>query len=378
MNIVKVIWSKDEFHSKHMTPIKNIVNIYRKYKNINDPIYFLVLEGMSFYEDLKDELINLNAHIVDVSQLKKEYETSLSNIRNNLQDFLFNNLIRWLVMCRFFSNSNFLHLDCDLILNVDPKLIESKNQSIYMDSTCFVYLENSLTFGEMYFEQINYLNKNSNDFIDLMKNICKEEQHKWDQTKVKSIKDVHEELLFYWTLKAFSVNWVDKSKNILYIPFMQWLRSGRGLVEPLLEKGNQYDFIFRKHHINNIPLAYMHYQANFRIILSTYLAQREMGIPNKYKYCPTLFNFYSDINNLLFYNHKSEEEKFDRETCMNMFLSNIIAQVCENGITIRTKPHLRNGGVLIGSLDFLLNFEKIGLSEILNKDFWFCKNFFDN
>jgi hypothetical protein len=255
-----------------------------------------------------------------------------------------------------------------------------------MNSTCFVSIRDTAEFYDMYTEMMNYMNSDANAFIASMKENCIENPEAWNQHLVNDITDIHEELLFYWTTKSFKLSWKDNREKYLYIPFMQWLTSDASFSSLFNSSGNIYEYVMHKHYINSVPLAYMHYQANMRLILAAYTMQQIMMIPDKYKYCPEICNFYGSIDDLISGNTKKildmakyRKDCYKNNSIIDLWILNMVCQFMSNGVKYYAKPHCGQCEFTNpGTLDSILEFEKTGLEAILNKTFWFAKDVFSN
>lgn len=393
MKIISCVWSSNKNHVDGFAPLTKLVSIYRDQKNISDPIYFLVLNGWEFFESLEPELNEKNSYLINVSSIANEYKEKYSSLCSILyekhgggSEFLVNNLLRWLVMSRFADGQDFLHTDCDLVLNTDTSTIESYNKSIYMHSTCFVYIKDSGNLHNMYAETLDKLLKDNTSFIEQMQKICEDESWRWGQGFVKNIDDVHEEILFYWMIKYLGLDWSDYRNNLLYIPFMQNLIPEYNLFPEILKPSdNIYNYLNGKHTINNVPMAYMHYQQNMRMMLGLYLMQDLIGIPDHHKYSPEMVHFFTALDQLKNKNYQYLEtqyncrkNKFKNNNVVDILLLSILEYCTKNQIKIAKHPSLwhSDSGILPCNLKTVLDFEYTGWGSILNRDFWFAENMF--
>lgn len=391
MKIFSTVWSSNKSHVDGFAPLSKIVSIYREQKQIHDPIYFLILDGWQFFQHLQKELMEKNCFLIDATVIKDEYQHKYEALFHILRkkhgggaEFLMNNILRWFVMNHFADNSDFLHTDCDLILNANTVDVQY-SESIYMGSTCFVYIKNSKNLQDIYSETINQLIHNKS-FIQNMQNLCSDELWKWGQGHVKNISEVHEEILFYWMLRLFNLDWSDPRDDMIYVPFMQNLIPEYNICPQILTpSNNKYTFINKRHYINNKPFAYMHYQQNMRMLLGLYTIQQLMGIPDKYKYAPEMIHFYTAINQINSNDTRYLETEFNfrknnqkNNNTIDILLLSLVEYITKNQIKISSHPSMWNqGGIQPANLTSVLDFEYTGWGSILNKDFWFAENMFE-
>lgn len=388
MLFCSVLWIDTEVQAKYMAPLLEIVKLYREVKKINHPWYVLVLYGADYLQSDMEELASFGCYVINVNSLYEEIKQDLSTLYSSVPNsFIFNNLIRWIICYRYFDMQSFLHSDIDLILNDEPENIITAGRSLYMGSTCMVYLDNPKYFASIYDDAISHMNIDGDGFLSMVKNSVPSPTA-WD-ISISSF--INEEQLFYYLINKYNLSYYDTSNRHIFIPFipeMYDFNSGNILhgktvtmMAPLKGIHNKYEFNHsnKKHYINNIPMAYMHYQYLLRSILFYYNLQKELHIPQHLMYCPDLTVYrIEDIEkrSLLDYRKDSYKDNFINDL--------VLRELIGFFDTVRSCPgmpgddgtqYCTNIKTNISMLNSLY-FEKEGLADIFNNSFWFSKNVF--
>ena len=370
------VWSNNKMFSNNYTPVLNIAKIYRHKKEIHHEWHILVLEGYQYYSGMVGPLKDLNCHLLDASSVYQEilakyrglYELYIANGGHN---FHFNNTIRWLVASNYFNNANFLHTDIDLVINDEPQSIVG-NDSLYMGSTCFVYIKNTAEFVDLYSSLLWDYASDNQRFHEQCKNLI-EDQHQQNPWNIFGRPFLDEEGLFYIFLRKNGYDWTSNtSDQYIYIPFMADMLSNiettYNRLSVLKPKHNEYKYKQYRHYLNNKPMAYMHYQYNFRLILAFYLLQKRLNIPNEMLYCPDI-----KIETLINNNMANQQQSYRQNNYINNFTADFLLGkllfTLQNTTTQIDgfKPEIYRN---------ILSLENQGLEEVLNNNFWYSKEVF--
>jgi hypothetical protein len=190
-----------------------------------------------------------------------------------------------------------------------------------------------------------------------------------------------EEALFYIFLKRYGLDWSDNRDKYIYIPFMAGMA---GDIKPtfnrpsdLKPKHNEYKFYKHRHYINNHSMAYMHYQYNFRLILATYLLQKQVNIPPDMLYCPNIHvrilrekNIEIQCRDLAKYQHNWRQEKYLNNFTVDFLLGKLFLALEHTNVSIDGfKPEAYSNILSLEHSDS-------GLAEVLNNNFWYSKEVF--
>ena len=394
MKFSTIIWGgENPYTPESPNSILQLAFIYRSIKKINTDWYILVLEGYEKYQHIADQLKQFNCYLIDVNAIYinklKKYEKIYQLYADNKYraSTQFKNTVRLLVAHEFFGGDAFLNVDADLIVNEEPDLIVNQHESLYMGSTCFVHI-NDKNFGIVYNELLNELVNNFDGYIDDCKKIADKHhpgQNAWSvMGNMPHNMGILEEGLFYVLSKRYRDAWTQSDNKYLYIPFMYdlykelnkptWKR-----VSTLNDTNNRYTFVDGKHYINSKPLAYMHYQYNFRFILSFYLLQKQLGVPYHFMYCPAMAHdmtpIRDDISSMLT-KHTHHLMTWQKTFRQDLYRQNLIPDILICQLMNVVKDHETFGRNLFDYKN-ILQIEKTGeLQYILNNDFWYSKNIF--
>ena len=395
MKFSTIVWGgTNPISPESPASLLHTAQLYRDFKNIQHEWYILVLDGYNNYLHIKAPLKELNCHLVDLNasfnhkhqKYKNVYDLYVQN--NYPAEVQFKNTVRFLVAHEYFAGEPFLNVDADLVVNDEPNLIVSEDKSLYMGSTCFVYIKDK-DFVGMYDEIIKEMITDTDAYIDRIRNIAIQNhpgQNAWSVMDPKPYNmSILEEGLFYALLLTNNLDW--KSTNqYVHIPFIYdlykklsnptWKR-----VSPLKDLYNEYKFIETKHHINGQPLAYMHYQYNFRFILSFYILQNILGIPKESMYCPAVCGdmtpLRDDIKQIVgsyLSNIQKNQKNFRYAIYSHNFVSDILlCNLMGNAIFYGRKIFDVN------PLEYkhMLEIEKNGgLCNVFNNYFWYGENVF--
>jgi hypothetical protein len=392
MKFSTIVWGGGNNSPESPSCILETARLYRFFKKINYEWNILVLENYDRYAYIKEPLKDLNCNLIDLSHLfyekSQEYISVYDLYKKNEYhaDLQLKNTIRFLVANSYFGGEPFLNTDADLIINDEPDLIVSKNKSLHMGSTCFVYIKDP-DFVKIYEELLREITADPESYIEKARTIAQEYhpgQNAWSVMGPKpNNMSILEEGLFYVLLLRHNLDW--KSTNqYLHIPFMydlyQNLDSATWKRISLLQNSdNNYQFINTKHYINNQPLAYMHYQYNFRFILSFYILQLAIGIPKDSLYCPAMAGdmtpLRKDIRHLI-KNHcsaiKNNQKNFRHSQYSCNFVPDIL--LCQ---LMDINKHNRLFGTDPFMYHNMIDIEQNGgLCDVLNNTFWYGKNIF--
>lgn len=384
MIFASTVWANSKSFAENYTPIVDIANIYRNQKNIHHPWHILVLHGYEYYKEYKDQLQNLNCYICDVSNIYHEILYQYRNIHNlyinnNGHCFHTNNTLRWSIAARYFENQDFLHTDIDLIINDEPQNITA-NTSLYMGSTCFVNIKNVKEFKYLYTSMLHEYADDPTKFYQKI-TLTLEEDRDNDPWGIFSYPFLTEEALFYIFLKTHNLDWSDRRGLYIHIPF---IASMFGKIQKRFDRQsdlkpeyNVYTHKDHRHFINNSPMAYMHYQYNFRLILSFYLLQKTLSIPKDMLYCPNIHTIMLRSKNTESYYHNMaqhqklwRQKKYTYNFIADFLLGKFLVATEHTDATIENfKPEIYKNILSLERSD-------LGLVEVLNNNFWYAKQVF--
>lgn len=393
MRFSTIVWGGHNPNSPESADcILETARLYRNYKNIHHEWHILVLDNYDRYFHIVGPLRDLNCHIINVNHLFYEKYLKYQKIHdiyvNNKYDVgsQFKNTVRLLIAHDFFSGEPFLNVDADLVVNDEPNLIVDANKCLHMGSTCFVYI-NDKNFPRLYNELLLEISADTNSFISKLRDtatIHHPNQNPWSILgPMPNNMGILEEGIFYAMLLQRRLDWhIDN--QYLHLPFIYDLHkdlneSNWKRISTLKSEKNQYNFINTKHYINNKPLAYMHYQQNFRFILAFYLLQKAIGIPSESMYCPAMSEDMTplrhDISSIV-QQHcetiKSNQKTYRIDSYGNNFVPDIL--LCQ---LMNVNKHNTIFNTNLFSYKHMLDIERNGsLKDILNNNFWYSRNLF--
>lgn len=263
MRKVVIVWPDNTDYLINEVALAQGARWHQKF--IKDPIDVLSMGPWNIIEPIRDELQNLNYRLHDASYILESLKTRYSHLYRKYPTFHFNGLMRWVVMDIFFQEEKYVSFDADLVICSDVlenKLLE--NSRFTPTSTCFNVI-NSREWLRQYITGINLMNDDPETF-----------RADWERVKDDEMLgpadqfEVNEETFVRWLAKERTTNHFPTHLKYWCTPMHLAYFDGNFPLQQIATP-IKYERTQQGEMLNGQPLAFIHFQYQFKEYLSSYV-----------------------------------------------------------------------------------------------------------